>query len=693
MYKVHVKRTLIFLIVGLIGGLLYALLAPKVYEGRAEIIVADQPGLRTGAAGYSDDVNALLAPSARQSVRTEIGVLRSEGVFKKSLVQVAQDLSDPKLVADPEDMDKLFMMYDAIVPPSESENDPVRVVTIRAKAYDPDVAARIANKVLDVYNDTRMQSAKEAVSETLVYLDAEISSTRKELLAADKAYRDYKASHGVSDLLVGFQATKQNQEQLRLQRDQAEAGLAAVQAEAANEGEQLKHLNRTQIDSDTSQKGVLVQQLEAGLAQLKSQRLSKLNAYRPESATIKKIDAAITQSEAELAQARLNPNDRVTTKRADPVYQQIESAYKMNQARIPSLQRQVDSLNGSLARVTATVGQAPEDEKQLTELSRERDTFDMKYRRAKAASEDIRDRVKTTPKAATTLTSAVPDKLHYTPNALKFALITCLFGAIVGLLYSFSVEAMKLPVHTSWQLAELTSLPIATVVPLMPRRMLGKHLDSIRESSFRPTESFRFMASAMLAQETRPKTVMFTSVGGNVGCSSSAAQFAISLARTGVKVLLVDADLKNPRLTELFGMENKVGVGDILNRTMLPSQSADLTQATAHENLSFLPAGTEAPMSLADAATSHIQALIEELGDKADVVIVDCPPCDVLSDAARVAQFVDKVILVVSAKTTSFRAIPMAQDILTRAGAKEIDLVLTHASPNDEPFALRFSRG
>jgi capsular exopolysaccharide synthesis family protein len=223
----------------------------------------------------------------------------------------------------------------------------------------------------------------------------------------------------------------------------------------------------------------------------------------------------------------------------------------------------------------------------------------------------------------------------------------------------------------------------------MPRRTEARLLAGWPDPDYKPAESFRFMAFSQLAKEGgAPRLVLFTGIGGSVGCSSSAAQFALATARTGVRTLLVDADLRHPAITTIFDLEDKTGMSDMLNRTMLASD-ADVAIDTPHKNLRLVPSGTDGAGGLADFPTPHIVGIMEHLAEKADVVVIDAPPCDIVADAARLVPYVDEVCLVVSAQSTSFRSVPMAYDILKRSGAKNISLILTHASPQEEPFSKR----
>ncbi|RYG30979.1 hypothetical protein EON81_23855, partial [bacterium] len=277
------------------------------------------------------------------------------------------------------------------------------------------------------------------------------------------------------------------------------------------------------------------------------------------------------------------------------------------------------------------------------------------------------------------------------PEVRRWTILALFAGALLGLAYSFAVESLRLPVHTSWQLSELTALPVSAAVPAIPKPLARRHEAAIREGSFKPIESFRYMAFSLLARENRPKTVMFTGVGGDVGASTAAAEFAVATARTGAKTILIDCDLRSPQLSTLFGLAGRTGVSDVLGRTVLGGDSADLLVATEHEGLMILPAGTSTEAGLADFQSSHIEGLLSDLAARADVVVLDLPAVDIFSDAARMAHFMDEACLVVSAKTTSYRAVPMAQEILEKAGARSMSIVLTNASSNDEPFGTRVS--
>ena len=160
----------------------------------------------------------------------------------------------------------------------------------------------------------------------------------------------------------------------------------------------------------------------------------------------------------------------------------------------------------------------------------------------------------------------------------------------------------------------------------------------------------------------------------------------MAMASTGKRVLLVDGDPQRAVITKAFGAEGRSGVNEIFDRSMLPGDSSDILVPTAHTNLSILPVGADSTRSLADRSTSQIEAFMKFVTEQADLVVFDVPPCDIFSDASRLASYVDEVCMVISASSTNYQQIPAGHEILTRAGAKNVNLVLTDASPQDEPF-------
>ncbi len=682
MFKVHFKRIVWFALLGLAAGVGAALFLPKVYQAQTQLLVDD------GKAGelkdYSSEVANILGGGFSSGIETEASILQSKQMFGLALSNLASKRNEPKLYAQLDDLYKMYLVFG---------DRGSRAVIIQAKAGDPQLAADLADAVADAYNDKRRTAAQQAKLDAQAYLDKKVAEAKGELEAGEESLRDFKEKYTITDVTTAETQAATYLATLQQQRDNAKSELAAVEASIRSQLKQLAVLPQTVEDTISQVRTPLVTTLETRLAQLQADRLSTLRTYTPESRRVVDLDAVISETQQKILEEKSREWTKATrTFRPDPVRAQVEGELAMSRIQQQSLYSKVSSVDSVYGQQEDLISVLPTRSLEFVRLARDASILDGRYRTLKQNLELLKNNTERTMGTAQVLFAAQADTQPVAPEPVKVGLVGLVAGLCFGVMFSFLLETMRLPVRTSGQLTELTGLPVLATVPALPKRRAAKMLARLPDEKCRPAESFRFMAFAQMSRgEEMPRMVMFTGIGGDVGCSSSAAQFALAVSRTGLRVLLVDCDLRNPTLTELFHAEERTGIADMLSRTMLASDSATIEMATSHENLFVVPAGTVGNGGLGDYPTAHVVAIIDAMREKADLVVLDAPACDVVADASRLAPFVDQVCLVVSAAGTSFRAVPVAYDILRRSGAKEISMVLTHASPRDEPFAGRSS--
>lgn len=157
-------------------------------------------------------------------------------------------------------------------------------------------------------------------------------------------------------------------------------------------------------------------------------------------------------------------------------------------------------------------------------------------------------------------------------------------------------------------------------------------------------EVFRILRTSVLCsiKDSHTRILQVTSPQPGDGKSTAAANLAISFAQSGRKTLLIDADLRRPRIAELFRVKRVLGLAEVLAGDLEP---ADAVRETAQENLSVVPSGRRPGSPSELLGSLEFKDLLQVYGEQFDFVIIDTPPVLAVSDAAVVSESVDAVIM------------------------------------------------
>lgn len=203
------------------------------------------------------------------------------------------------------------------------------------------------------------------------------------------------------------------------------------------------------------------------------------------------------------------------------------------------------------------------------------------------------------------------------------------------------------------------------------------HVESIEDPSSPVAEGYRGLRQALSVMGVGDglKTVLVTSGSPDEGKSTTSANLGVAFARTGVRTVVVSADLRRPRLHKFLGVGNEVGVSEILAGTT----ALEAIEPTRIPNLWVLPSGGihANPAELLDGA--RLGGLLEKLRGVADVVIIDGPPLAAGADAMVLSRFADVTLLLMRQDKAHAGGAKAAVAELSKAGAARIAAVLTMA--------------
>lgn len=176
--------------------------------------------------------------------------------------------------------------------------------------------------------------------------------------------------------------------------------------------------------------------------------------------------------------------------------------------------------------------------------------------------------------------------------------------------------------------------------------------------------------------DSETKRIMVTSSGPREGKSTTVANLAVSIAQAGKRVLVVDADLRNPTQHKVFDLPNVQG----LSVALVQDQDYDsYVRETSVSGLMVLTGGPIPPNPAELVASQRMKNLIQLFSEQFDVVLIDTPPIVAVTDAAIIAQEVDGVILVLASGEVNKDYAKKAKEQLDKVGAKILGAVLNKA--------------
>jgi polysaccharide biosynthesis transport protein len=256
---------------------------------------------------------------------------------------------------------------------------------------------------------------------------------------------------------------------------------------------------------------------------------------------------------------------------------------------------------------------------------------------------------------------------------------------------AFLLEGLDNTVRTTEQAQMISGLASLGMIPLgsknnregtnAKRLVLASSNEAVElVSQSRPqsqmAESYRALRTSLLLSNlgAPPKVIMVTSALPQEGKSTTSINTAVVLAQKGVRVLLIDADLRRPSIHKTLGMGPRSGLSNVLTGSTTLQQAITISPVLA--NLHILPAGTPPPNPAELLASTNMRDVLEELRAQYDHIVVDTPPTLSVTDAVVLSPRADAIVLVIRSGQTTKQSLRRARDVLTQVNAKVSGVLL-----------------
>lgn len=533
-----------------------------------------------------------------------------------------------------------------------------RLVEIRYRSPDPVMAERAANAVVDSYKQQSLDSRLLASREANDYLSQQLEEQRKKVEVSETALQQYKEAHNAVALdekentvitkLADLSARVTRASSERMEKELSYKSIEALQ------GDREKLEGFSAIVSNVN-----IQSLKTKLRELQQERTKQAQNLGP--ALLVGLDTQIHNTESSIRAEE------------DKVVDSLKNEYltaKANEASLAGAlgeqERQTNSLNKKGIEYAALQREAASN----------RTLYDNLLQRAKetgVSSEFKGSNIQIVDRAEIPRSPVLPQRR-------RDLLIAFAEGLLLALGLAFAFEYLDSRIKTPDELRAHLGLPFLGLVPSIPVK--GQQPEAMLISGTVPanfSEAIRAVRTAVIfsSAEEGARTVVVTSTAPSEGKTLVSSNLAVGLAQAGQRTLIIDADMRRPRLHQIFARSQEPGLSNVLVGT---SQLRDAIRATTTPKLYVLPAGHLPPNPAELLGSTRYLELVEELKHQFDWILIDAPPVMAVTDAAIIANTATGVVFVVGAEMTSRRNALAAVEQLQQARAKFIGAVLNRVN-------------
>lgn len=588
----------------------------------------------------------------------------------------SNDLAPDPLQADPAKASAMINEFKGNLRVQLSPN--TRIVEVHYRSPDPQMAASVVNTLMETYVENNFKARFESTMQASDWLKQQLVDLQMKVETSQEKLVRYQKEHEIL-------GTDEKQNIIMEKLDEINKELTGAESERMDK-EALYRLVESG-DADAIASSATAIEEEGSGAQSATALLGSL---REKQADLK-IQAADLSTQFGPSYPKLNQLNN----QLKEIDAQIQAEMKKLVAKIrgqytAALQRE-QMLNEALDKQKQEANKLNESAIEYSILKRDVDTNRQLY-------EGLLEKLKEAGVAAglksnnfRIVDGARPPQAPVEPNIPRNLLFAAVLGLASGVGLAFLLEGLDNTVRTTEQAQMISGVASLGMIPLgsksasegpNPKRLvLATSKEAVElVTQVRPqsqmAESYRALRTSLLLSNlgAPPKVIMVTSALPQEGKTTTSINTAVVLAQKGVRVLLVDADLRRPSIHKTLGMGPHSGLSNVLTGSTTLEQA--ITRTAVLPNLFVLPAGTPPPNPAELLASSNMKDVVDQLKEQFDHIVIDTPPSLSVTDAVVLSPRADAVVLVIRSGQTTKQALRRSRDILMQVNAKVVGVLL-----------------
>jgi polysaccharide biosynthesis transport protein len=509
-----------------------------------------------------------------------------------------------------------------------------KIVNISYMSPNPDFAVLIANSVAEAYIEEMLEMRMSFSRYSIAWMTGKAEEEKRKLENSEKALQEYMRSHDILTLQDRIAMTPEKLTEFNSQMIRAETRRKELEA-LNNQIMRAGTKNAETIPAITSDPTFQAMRTQIMTAEQNIEDLSKKYG---------KKHPSMIKAEEELKILQQRKNQEINR-----IIASIKNEYELARANESSLRSAVSSTRSEAINLN-------EKYVQYGVLAREAETnkqlYDalMKGVKEQSVTGELQNvRIWVIEKAKKPGAPVKPKKLM---NVL-LGLVVGLFGGI-GLAFFF--EYLDNTIKSPEEIEAKLGLPVLGIVPVMESTEENIEEIIMKDPQNVVSESYKTLRTAiMLSSANRPpKNILITSMGPEEGKTVTSVNLSLTIARSGYSVLLIDGDLRKPRVHSIFGLNNLSGLSTFLAGATNDIETVFKQPAT---NLTVIPSGPPPPNPSELLGSARMNELMRILNDKFDVIIWDSPPLLTVTDSLILSKILDGTIIVTRAGKTTYEVV------------------------------------